>query len=128
MSNLSSPSKDLTRLIIGALFEAYNEMGYGYQEKHYYRAILAKLQEKGLFVQEQLLCQIIIAGKNIGKYYLDFLVSDKKDKVVVEIKVANGVYSQHIKQVLNYLKVNNLKIGIIGVFSKNGVIVKRVAN
>ena len=128
MSNFPIPSNNLTHLIISALFEAYNEMGYGYQEKHYYRAILAKLIEKGLKVQEQLLCRIVISGKIIGRYYLDFLVANDLGKVVLEIKVANAVYPQHIKQVLNYLKANNLKLGLIGVISKSGVIIKRVIN
>ncbi|MBL8030506.1 MAG: GxxExxY protein [Candidatus Doudnabacteria bacterium] len=51
-----------------------------------------------------------------------------ENKIVVEIKVANAVYPQHIKQVLHYLRDHKLKVGIIGVFSKSGVIIKRVAN
>jgi|SRR3989344_5792966 len=120
--------EDLSHLIIGILYEVYNELGYGYQEKYYYRAIKLKLVAKGLVVSGQLLSKIMIEGKSIGHYFLDFLVSNKKEKIVLEIKVANEVYPQHIRQVLGYLKNNELKLGLVAVFSKHGVIVKRVIN
>lgn len=116
---------DITEKIIGVLYKTYNELGFGYQEKYYYRAIKNFLQAEGLKATEQLLAKIIAADKIIGRYFLDFLV---EDKVVLEIKVADRVYSQHIRQVLGYLKANNLRIGIIGVFSPHGMIIKRVIN
>ena len=116
---------DITEKVIGVLFSVYNEMGFGYQEKYYYRAIKNALTGLGFQVSEQLLTKIIVADKVIGRYFLDFLVDGV---VVLEIKVADQIYNQHIRQVLGYLKANNLKVGIIGVFSKHGVIIKRVIN
>lgn len=116
---------EITQKIIGALYQVYNEMGFGYQEKYYYRAIKNALQALGFKVSEQLLAKIVVADKIIGRYFLDFLVDEK---VVLEIKVADRVYNQHIRQVLAYLKSNNLKVGIIGVFSPRGMIIKRVVN
>ncbi len=116
---------EITKKIIGALYEVYNEIGFGYQEKYYYRAIKNSLVALGFKVSEQLLSRIIVADKIIGRYYLDFLVDNA---VVLELKVADRVYHQHIRQVLGYLKANNLRIGIIGVFSPQGVIIKRVIN
>ncbi len=120
--------EELSYIIIGILFEVYNELGFGYQEKYYYRSIKNKLLTRGLKVEEQLLSRILVENKIIGRYFLDFLVSDSKDKIVLEIKVANEVYPQHIRQVLGYLKNNNLKLGLVAAFSKHGVIVKRVIN
>jgi GxxExxY protein len=110
------------------LFGTYNELGFGYQEKYYYRAIRLKLLALGLSVQEQLLTRIEVEGKIIGRYFLDFLVSDANNTVVLELKVADQVYPQHIRQVLGYLKANNLKPGLIGVFTTQGVKIKRVIN
>ena len=104
---------DLSYLINGVVFETYNELGFGYQEKYYYRAIKNRLVEKGLKVQEQLVAPLVSAGKSIGRYYLDFLIDNK---IVLELKVANQVYPKHLKQVLGYLKANNLKLGILAVF------------
>ena len=119
---------DLSYIIIGVLYDVYNELGFGYQEKYYYRAIKLKLLAKALQVKEQLLTRIVIEGKIIGRYFLDFLVSNEKEKIVLEIKVANEVYPQHLRQVIGYLKANDLKLGLVAVISKNGVLVKRVIN
>jgi GxxExxY protein len=114
---------ELSYKIVGAVYETYNELGYGYQEKYYYRGIAIRLEKAGLKVQKQLHSPILVEGKNIGKYFLDFLIADL---VVLEIKVSNDVYPQHIKQVLGYLKANSLHLGIIAVITKKGVITKRV--
>lgn len=116
---------DITGKIIGALYQEYNEMGFGYQEKYYYRAIKNKLLELGFKVDEQLLASIVVAGKIIGRYYLDFLVDGI---VVLEIKVADRVYPQHVRQVIGYLKAKNLKVGLVAVISPRGIIIKRVVN
>ena len=114
---------DISFGIVGSVYEAYNELGFGYQEKYYYRGVKIKLLAKGYLVKEQLFVPLTVDGKSVGRYFLDFLVNDV---IVLEIKVANEVYPQHIKQVLGYLKANNLKLGIIAVISKNGVIIRRV--
>jgi len=61
----------------------------------------------------------------VGKYYLDFLV---EGKVAVELKVRNEIYSTHVNQLLNYIKSENLKIGLLLAVSKNGVLLKRLIN
>ncbi len=122
------PSAEFTSKIIKVLYDTYNELGFGYQEKYYYRAIKLKLTALGFKVQEQLLTKILVKGKIIGRYFLDFLIDDGKDKVVLELKVADQVYPQHIRQVLGYLTANKLKLGIIGVFTTQGVKIKRVIN
>jgi GxxExxY protein len=122
------PSEQFTGKIIKVLFDTYNELGFGYQEKYYYRAIRLKLLALGLQVQEQLLTKIFVESQIIGRYFLDFLISDANNKVVLELKVADQVYPQHVRQVLGYLTANNLKLGLIGVFTTHGVKIKRVIN
>ncbi len=111
--------------IVGVLFKVFNEFGYGYQEKYYYKAIKDELIKLGFDVKEQLYSPLVFNNKNIGGYYLDFLINNL---IVLEIKVANAVYPQHIKQVHGYLKAHKLQLGIIGVFTKDGIIQKRVVN
>ena len=106
----------------------YNELGFGYQEKYYYRALKNAFIGLGFKVYEQLHTPLMAAGKSIGRYYIDFVLEKLEAKIVVEIKVANAVYTQHIRQVEGYLKSNKIRLGIILVFSKNGVLQKRVAN
>ena len=58
------PDPDFTGKIIKVLYDVYNELGFGYQEKYYYRAIRLKLLALGYQVQEQLLARIIIEEKS----------------------------------------------------------------
>jgi len=111
--------------IVGVTIRVFKELGYGYQEKYYYRAIKLALIEAGFSVVEQLLTPLVFNGKSIGRYYLDFLINNE---IVLEIKVSNQVYPRHVRQVLGYLKANNLKLGIIAAFTKNGVVFQRVVN
>jgi GxxExxY protein len=111
--------------IVGSLFDVFNELGYGYQEKYYYRAIKNRLLAHNFNVEEQLYMPLVSDDKKIGGYYLDFKINSQ---IILEIKVANAVYPPHIKQVLGYLKAHKLQLGIIGVFTKNGIIQKRVVN
>lgn len=114
--------------IVGAALKIFNELGFGYQEKYYYRGLKNALLELGFKVQEQLCTPLIAAGKSIGRYYLDFLVEKNSAKIIIELKVANEIYPQHIRQVYGYLKANNLRLGILIVFSKKGVLQKRIVN
>jgi len=114
--------------LVGAAMATFNQLGFGYQEKYYYRGYKKSLEDLGYKVTEQVWTPIIISGKKIGGYYLYFLAEKGETKIVLELKVANAVYPQHIRQVYGYLKSNNVKLGIIIVFSKNGVITKRIVN
>lgn len=117
--------KELSYKIIGIIFNVFNELGYGYQEKYYQRAIaLALDKEKLNYIREK---EIKLNYKNnpIGKYFLDFII---EQKIVLEIKVANGLRSQDIKQVLGYLKASGLQLGILTLITKGGIKYKRIVN
>lgn len=114
-----------THKIIHALYYVYNELGFGYQEKYYCRALKIKLEELRFLVQEQVPAELKISGKSIGRYFLDFLINNK---IILEIKVAEGVYHTHIRQVIGYLTAHNLHVGLIGVFSPKGMLIKRLVN
>lgn len=119
------PESELTAKLIGLAYEVFNRLGYGYHEKYYQRAYAQLLTENKLpFLQEQ---KVVIEFENrkIGRYFIDFVV---KNKVVIEFKVANGAYPQHVRQILAYLKTTGLKIGLLIVMTKHGVKIKRIIN
>lgn len=116
---------DLSYELVGMCFDMYNRLGFGYQEKYYQRAYAGDLKEKDKrFVREQK-CVIVYQGRKIGRYFIDFVV---ENKIVIEFKIANDFYPQHIKQVLGYLKATNLKLGIIILITKDGLRFKRIVN
>lgn len=114
---------ELSYKIVGILFEVYNALGGGYQEKYYQRALEKEFQSKSIKYKSQLPVRLKYKGDNLGIYYLDFLV---EDKVILEIKIASKFYPKNIKQVLGYLKANNLKLGILACFNRNGLMHKRI--
>lgn len=117
--------EDLTKEIIGLTFETYNNLKFGYQEKYYQRAFEELLKEKGIPYKKELSVPIEFKGKIIGRYYIDFLI---EDKLVVEFKVGKEIRDQYIQQVLAYLKTNNLRLGLIALFTQKGAIIKRIIN
>jgi len=121
MANLVE--KELSYKIIGALFDVYNNLGGGYQEKYYQKAIAKELKTRGFKFQEQVSMPLFYKGDSIGRYFLDFLV---EDKVILEVKVSNKFYTRDIKQVLAYLKVGNVSLGILVNFNRNNLQFKRI--
>lgn len=114
---------ELSYEIVGVLFEVYNGIGGGFQEKYYQKAIAKEFKGKKIKFVEQLPINICYKGVSLGRYFLDFLV---EDKIIVEIKNASKFYPKDIKQVLGYLKAKNLELGILACFSRNGLIYKRI--
>jgi len=116
---------ELSYKIVGALFEVHNDLGPGHHEKYYQKALAEELKRQNLIFQEQVYAPLLFKEENIGKYYLDFLIDDK---IVLEIKKGDRFSKRHINQVLAYLKIKNLKLGILANFGQNGVQFKRIVN
>ena len=116
---------ELSYQIVGILFEVYNKMGYGYQEKYYQKAISEKLKEINLPFKEQFAVEITFNNNEIGKYFLDFII---ENKIILEIKRMDKFFKKDIEQVYAYLKTTNLKLGILANFTKRGLQFKRIVS
>ena len=116
---------DLSYELVGLAFNVYNRLGFGYQEKYYQRAYEMELLDRKKLYKKEQKCVLMCNGRRMGRYFIDFVV---ENKIVIELKVANGFYLQHYKQVKGYLKATGLRLGIIIIFTKNGIKFKRVAN
>lgn len=100
----------VTRDIIGAFFEAYNELGPGYLEAVYQRALPVLLGERGLRAEVERPLVINFHGVVIGEYRVDLIV---EECVVVECKVATKILPLHEAQLINYLKATGINVGLI---------------
>ena len=58
--------RELSYKIVGALFDVYNEVGYGHREKHYENAVAVSLEKRGLHFDRQLHSKVLYEGKTIG--------------------------------------------------------------
>lgn len=114
---------DLTNILIGFAFDIFKQIGSGYPEKVYQNAFENKLKQSDANYKRENYCKILVDGKRAGSFVLDFVIGDK---VVVELKVRNQFYNKDYAQVLTYLKANNLRLGIILLFTRDKVKVKRL--
>ena len=115
----------LSYSVVGILFNVYNELGGGYQEKYYQRAIAKRFKRENIKFQEQVVFSLEFDKEKIGRYFLDFLL---ENKIILEIKITPRFYIRDIRQILAYLKRTNLQLGILSSFTRNGLIFKRVIN
>ena len=115
--------KDITEKIIGAAFEVYRVLGYGFLEKVYQRAMELELQQAGLKAESERRITVIYKGANIGDYAADLLV---EEKVIVELKVARNYVPEDEPQLLNELKATGIRVGLLINFGRTRVEFKRL--
>jgi GxxExxY protein len=116
---------DLSYAIVGCAFEVFNELGPGHSEKNYQKAFAVLFNAKNIRFKEQVYYPLAFRNKIIGKIFLDFLV---EEKIIIELKKDERYTKLHIDQVLNYLKISNLKLAILINITKTGVDYRRIVN
>jgi GxxExxY protein len=114
---------ELSYKIVAALYEVQKNLGGGYQEKYYQKALAKEFNIKKIKYTGQLPIELRYKDESLGRYFLDFLI---EDKIVLEIKSDSKFYIRDIKQVLGYLKAKNLELGILACFGRRGLIYKRI--
>ena len=80
--------KELTEKIIGAFYQVYNTLGYGFLEKVYENALLIELKKIGLKSIPQSPIKVVYDKQIIGEYLADIII---EDKVIVETKAAKNL-------------------------------------
>lgn len=101
---------EITEAVIAAFYRVYNVLGYGFLEKVYQNAMAVELRKHGLRVQTQAKMNVYYEGEQVGEYFADLLV---EDAVIVELKAADALCTEHHAQVLNYLKASNIEVGLL---------------
>lgn len=111
---------DISYAIRGAIFKVYKELGPGLLESVYEAALLYQLKKDGLEAKSQVPIPVIYDEQelNIG-FRIDILV---ENKVIIEIKSVEELSRVHHKQVLTYLKLTKLKLGILVNFNTENVL------
>lgn len=116
---------DLSYKVIGILFDVFNQLGYGYQEKYYQKAIAISFSESKIKFKQEVYSPLKFNNQKVGNYYFDFLI---EDKIVLEIKRGNHFSRKDIEQIYSYLKVSKLKLGLLVNFTSKGIKFKRILN
>jgi len=101
---------ELTGQIIQACFEVSNELGAGFLESVYERAMIVALAQKGLTVSAQVPLKVKFRNVVVGDYFADLIV---ENKVIVELKAVSRILPEHKAQVINYLTATEVDIGLL---------------
>jgi GxxExxY protein len=125
---MSGDLNELTEKIIGSAIKVHRELGPGLLESAYEACLTFELTDAGLMVERQKSLPVIYRGIHLEcGYRLDLVV---EGKIILELKTVEKLSTIHSAQLLSYLKLSGLKIGLLMNFHsqllKNGV--QRIVN
>lgn len=117
-------NNDLTYRMIGAAMEVHNQLGPGYKEAVYEKALLVELLKRGMAARSQAPITVFYNAQQVGLFYLDILV---EEQVVVEIKAfAHSLTGDELAQIINYLKAGGYQVGLLFNFGRRKLEYRRV--
>ena len=103
-------SNDVTHEIIGAAMEVLNVLGHGLLEIPYENALVVEMQLRKIECIQQPRYEVVYKKVRVGEYIPDLIVAGM---VVVDTKVIDQITDHELGQMLNYLKITHLPVGII---------------
>ena len=114
---------ELTHDIIECCYEVHTELGPGLMESVYETCLIKELRNAGFTVEQQKKLPVIYKGELLNKTYkVDLIVNDL---VLLELKSVENILKVHRAQLVSYLKLSGLKLGLLINFNesslKNGI-------
>ena len=102
--------KNETREIIGCAFNVLNALGHGLNEKCYENSLVVEFKLRGIAFDQQRRFEVLYKGQHVGEFTPDLIAYGK---VVVDTKTIERITEHERGQMLNYLKVTKLPVGLI---------------
>ena len=110
------PHQELTKSIIGIYYNVYNELGYGFLEKVYHRAMIIELNKNGYEVEHEKKIEVFYKNEVVGTYIPDLIINKS---VILELKCVEYLIEAHENQLINYLKATECEVGLVLNFGKD---------
>ncbi|MFI5337432.1 MAG: GxxExxY protein [Opitutales bacterium] len=104
------PHAQLTFAIIGCAMDVLNELGSGLLEKPYENSMVVEFGLRGISCDQQKRYEVSYKGVPVGEYIPDLIAADS---VLVDTKVIDRITDVERAQMLNYLKITKLRVGLI---------------
>lgn len=107
---LDAEVERLATSVIGAALEVHSILGPGYLESVYEEALARELSQRRIAFVRQKSVAVQYKGAPVGESRLDLLIAEK---LVVELKAVESIAAIHTAQVLSYLKLTGLNLGLL---------------
>lgn len=112
-----------TEKVIGFAFEVLNEVGHGLNEKIYENALVVLFKQSGIAFDQQRRFPVLFRGVQVGEFVPDLIAFGS---VIVDAKVIDRITDLERGQMLNYLRITKLRVGLILNFKKPKLEFERV--
>lgn len=116
---------ELTERIIGAAMEVHGSLRNGLNERIYENALCVEFALLGIHFEQQKQYQVLYKERPVGKLTPDLIVADA---VIVDTKVVDCFNDAHISQMIGYLKITGLRVGLLINFKQASIKVKRIVH
>lgn len=100
----------LTRSAIGVFYRVYDHLGYGFLEHVYVPAVVREFTKLGHQVGREVAVNVYYEGDVIAQQRLDLLVDER---LVIEVKATATLHPSARRQLYNYLRSTNLRVGLL---------------
>jgi len=117
--------EELSEQVIGACFEVSNELGIGFLESVYEKALLIALRDRGLKAESQVAVRVSFRNQAVGEFFADIVI---EDQIIIELKAVRGIAVEHVAQVLNYLRATGKEVGLLVNFGTKKLEYRRFNN
>ncbi len=115
--------QELTGDILNCFYAVHKSMGIGFAEKVYENSLFVELEETGHKCKRQQPISVYYKGRLVGEYFADLVVDDL---VIIELKAAECIVSEHEAQLINYLKATKYEVGMLLNFGKDAKFKRKV--
>ena len=112
-----------THELISCAFEVINGIGHGFHEKPYENALIVEFQQRKIDHTQQAHFPLNYKGVKVSEYIPDIIAFGK---IIIDTKVIHKITDHEIGQMLNYLKISGLKVGLILNFKRAKLEYRRV--
>jgi len=96
--------------IIGSAMAVLNSIGHGLREKTYERALMVEFRHQGMDYETQKIFPVFYRGEKVDEFIPDLIIDGG---MVVDTKTVESINNDHIGQMLNYLRITRLKVGLL---------------
>ncbi|MBL7750879.1 MAG: GxxExxY protein [Chitinophagaceae bacterium] len=117
--------EEITRKVIGCAMKVHSQLGNGFQEVIYQRALAVEFRKGNIEFEREMEMDIFYDDEIIGTRRVDFFV---EGRVMVELKAVIEMVDAHLAQAKNYLEAYNMEIGLLINFGAPSLQFRRLYN